>query len=123
MAPNVISVRRIYDEPLATDGARVLVDRLWPRGVSKERAQLLTWDKTIAPSTELREWYAHVPERFDEFATRYRVELQEPERSARLQDLQRLADSGPLTLLTAAKRFDISEASVIADVLKGSPRG
>ena len=81
---------------------------------------MLTWDKTIAPSTELREWYAHVPERFDEFATRYRVELQDPERVARLQDLRRLADSGPLTLLTAAKRFDISEASVIADVLKGS---
>ena len=120
MPPNVSSVLRIYDEPLATDGARVLVDRVWPRGVSKERAQLLTWDKTIAPSTELREWYAHVPERFDEFETRYRVELQDPERVARLQDLRRLADSGPLTLLTAAKRFDISEASVIADVLKGS---
>lgn len=120
MAPNNVTVRRIYDEPLPTDGARVLVDRLWPRGMSKGRAALFAWDKTIAPSTELREWYAHIPERFDEFASRYRVELQQPERVAQLKVLERLTQSGPVTLLTAAKRFDISEASVIAQLLNGA---
>jgi len=120
MGPNAVAVRRIYDEPLPTDGTRVLVDRLWPRGISKERAQLFAWDRTIAPSTELREWYAHIPERFDEFASRYRTELQQPERVAQFHELQRLAQSGPLTLLTAAKRFDISEATVIAQLLNGA---
>jgi uncharacterized protein YeaO (DUF488 family) len=120
---NSVSVRRIYDDPLPTDGARVLVDRLWPRGVSKAAAKLDEWDKTIAPSTALREWYSHVPERFDEFASRYRIELQEPERVVQLEALRRMAQSGPLTLLTAAKRYDISEATVIAQVLRGVPAG
>ena len=117
--PHTVAVRRIYEDPLPTDGARVLVDRLWPQGVSKVRAQLDEWDKTIAPSPELREWYGHVPERFDEFAARYRVELEQPDRAAQLASLRALAQKGPLTLLTAAKRSDISEASVLAQLLNG----
>lgn len=112
-----VQVKRAYDEPSSDDGARVLVDRLWPRGLSKARAHLDEWCKGVAPSTELRQWYGHDPARFDEFADRYRTELREPERAAALAELRELAAAGPVTLLTAAKRADISEATVLADLL------
>src|SRR5581483_8585247 len=106
---NHVQVRRAYDPPEPGDGQRVLVDRLWPRGLSKERADLTEWCKDVAPSTELRKWYGHDPDRFAEFARRYRAELAEPEQAAALDHLKQLARNGPLTLLTAAKRSDISE--------------
>ena len=106
-----VPVRRIYDSPRDDDGARVLVDRLWPRGVSKERAHLDDWCKQIAPSTELREWYGHDPDRYDEFARRYRAELEDSERATALAQLRERAAKGLVTLLTAAKRSDISEAT------------
>ena len=112
-----VQVRRAYDPPEADDGQRVLVDRLWPRGLSKERAHLDEWCKEVAPSTELREWYGHDPDRYDEFARRYRAELDEPERAAAFAKLRELAANGPLTLLTASKRSDISEAAVLAGLL------
>lgn len=118
MADSNVTVRRIYEEPTADDGARVLVDRLWPRGVSKERAELDEWCKEIAPSTELRQWYAHDPQKFDEFTARYEAELAEPERAALLQHLRDLAAQGPVTLLTATKDPTISEAAVIAQMLE-----
>ena len=70
-----VRVRRVYDEPAGDDGARVLVDRLWPRGLTKARADLTEWCKEVAPSTELRRWYGHDPAKFNEFARRYRAEL------------------------------------------------
>lgn len=109
-----VRVRRIYDDPAPDDGTRVLVDRLWPRGMSKERAHLDEWCKEIAPSTELRKWYHHDPDRFDEFTRRYRAELDEGEQADALAHLRGLADDGPLTLLTATKDPDISEAAVLA---------
>lgn len=112
-----VQVRRAYDPPEQTDGQRVLVDRLWPRGLSKERANLDDWCKEIAPSTELRKWYGHDPDRYAEFVQRYRAELDDPDRAAALTHLRQLADRGPLTLLTAAKRSDISEATVLAELL------
>jgi len=114
---NNVRVRRIYESPEADDGKRVLVDRLWPRGVSKERAHLDEWAKDVAPSTELRKWYGHDPERFPEFEERYRAELRDPEHMDAFEQLRGLAETGPVTLLTAAKRSDISEAQVLADVL------
>jgi uncharacterized protein YeaO (DUF488 family) len=114
-----IRVRRVYDEPTPADGHRVLVDRLWPRGLSKEKAQLDLWCKEVAPSTELRKWYSHDPERYGEFADRYRAELTEAKRAAALTELRDLAARGPLTLLTASKRDDISEAAVLAEVISG----
>lgn len=114
-----LQVRRVYDPPEPGDGARVLVDRLWPRGISKDRAALDEWCKQVAPSVELRQWYAHEPDRFAEFARRYRAELDDPERAAALAHLRELARLGPLTLLTAAKRSDISEATVLVEVLTG----
>ena len=116
-----VRVRRAYDPPRADDGQRVLVDRLWPRGLSKQRAHLDEWCKDVAPSTELREWYGHDPDRFAEFARRYRTELGDPERAAALGRLRDSAAHGPLTLLTAAKRSDISEATVLADLLTRAP--
>jgi uncharacterized protein YeaO (DUF488 family) len=96
----------------------VLVDRIWPRGLSKEKAGLEEWCKAVAPSTALRTWYGHAPERFEEFGRRYRAELEEPERAQALEHLRDLARHGTLTLLTATKRADISEAVVLADLLR-----
>jgi uncharacterized protein YeaO (DUF488 family) len=112
-----VQVRRIYDAPLTDDGARVLVDRLWPRGVSKERAHLDEWCKQIAPSAELRNWYHHAPELFEEFGRRYAAELNDPEPAAALAHLKELAAQQTLTLLTATKNPDISEAAVLAHIL------
>ena len=113
-----VRVRRVYDEPAGDDGARVLVDRLWPRGLTKARADLAEWCKEVAPSAELRRWYGHKPAKFDEFARRYRAELAQPERAAALRHLHDLAGSRPLTLLTATRDPDISEAAVLADLLR-----
>lgn len=112
-----VQVRRVYEQPGPDDGRRVLVDRVWPRGLSKDAAHLDEWCKQVAPSTELRTWYGHEPPRYEEFARRYRAELAEPERAAALDHLRDLAAAGPLTLLTATKRSDISQAAVLADLL------
>src|SRR3954465_9534716 len=101
-----VRVGRPYDERGREDGARVLVDRIWPRGLTKEKAHLDEWCKTIAPSTALRKWYGHDPARFEEFNRRYRAELEEPERAEVLQHLRDLARHGPLTLITATKHAD-----------------
>lgn len=114
-----VRVRRIYDEVQPDDGARVLVDRLWPRGVSKQRAALDLWCKDVAPSPELRTWYHHDPDLFAEFTSRYVAELADPVRAEAFARLEQLADRGTLTLLTAAKRDDISEATVLASRLTG----
>jgi uncharacterized protein YeaO (DUF488 family) len=86
-----VQVRRIYDDPETADGLRVLVDRIWPRGMTKARARIDEWCKQIAPSTELRKWYRHDPMLFDEFTRRYRDELTESNRAEALQHLQQLA--------------------------------
>jgi uncharacterized protein YeaO (DUF488 family) len=112
-----VRVRRVYEPAEPDDGQRVLVDRLWPRGLSKERARLDHWCKAIAPSNELRKWYGHDPVRYAEFARRYRAELDDPQRAAALAQLRELTVAGRLTLLTATKRSDISEAAVLADLL------
>jgi uncharacterized protein YeaO (DUF488 family) len=113
-----VQVRRVYDDPAPGDGTRVLVDRIWPRGMRKERASLDEWCKQIAPSTELRQWYGHDPERFGEFTRRYGQELTEPERAQALAHLRELAAASTLTLLTASKAVDISEAAVLAGLLR-----
>ena len=114
-----VQVRRVYDPPAQDDGARVLVDRIWPRGLAKSRADLDEWCKDVAPSTELRKWYGHDPARFEEFTRRYQAELTQPERSGALARLRELAKDRPLTLLTATKQPEISEAAVLAQMLRG----
>jgi len=118
VARTAVRVSRVYDEPGADDGRRVLVDRVWPRGLSKDRAWIDEWCKQIAPSTQLRQWYDHDPERYAEFTRRYRAELDDPERAAALLRLRAFAHEGTLTLLTATKRSEISQAAVLAELLQ-----
>jgi uncharacterized protein YeaO (DUF488 family) len=115
-----VRIARVYAPPTPADGARVLVDRLWPRGLAKAAAQLDDWCKAIAPSTELRGWYGHVPERFEEFVGRYRAELEEPARVEALTALTALSRRGPVTLLTATKVPELSHAAVIAQAMADS---
>jgi uncharacterized protein YeaO (DUF488 family) len=114
-----VQVRRVYDEPAPGDGTRVLVDRIWPRGLTKAKAALDEWRKDVAPSTELRKWYSHDPERFEEFGRRYQAELTEPGRAEALAHLRTLARARPLTLLTATRQPEISEAAVLAELVRG----
>jgi uncharacterized protein YeaO (DUF488 family) len=109
-----VQVRRVYDLPRSDDGIRVLVDRLWPRGVSKAAARFDQWCPQIAPSTQLRRWYGHDPTLFDEFTVRYVAELGAAARSRALAGLVSIAGRGMLTLLTATRDVAISEAAVLA---------
>lgn len=118
-----IRVRRVYDEPSTADGMRVLVDRIWPRGLAKAAARVDEWAKDVAPSTELRKWYGHEPGRFGEFRRRYAAELDRPASRAALQRLRSRMANGPLTLLTATKDVGHSQAVVLADLLRGTPPG
>jgi uncharacterized protein YeaO (DUF488 family) len=113
-----IRVRRVYDDPSPEDGARVLVDRVWPRGLRKDAARLDEWAKDVAPSTELRTWYHHDPAKFAEFRRRYTAELEEPGPREALSRLRVLAAGKPVTLLTATRDLDISQAAVLAGLLR-----
>ena len=110
-----IDIKRIYDEPSDKDGYRVLVDRIWPRGISKKDASLDEWNKEIAPTTELRKWFDHEEERFKEFSKRYHEELKDKEND--LEKLRKIAKKGTLTLLYAAKNPEINQAVVLKEVL------
>jgi uncharacterized protein YeaO (DUF488 family) len=112
-----VHVRRIYDQPSAGDGIRVLVDRVWPRGIRKEVAAIDLWAKDVAPSTELRKWYGHVPEKFAQFEKRYRDELATQAGRTALEHLRTLAARDNLTLVTATRDVDHSQATVLARVL------
>lgn len=114
-----IRIRRVYDAPGPDDGTRVLVDRVWPRGLTKADAHLDEWTKDAAPSTELRRWYGHDPDRFPEFTRRYRAELTDPDRREAVAHLRTLAGSGPLTLLTAVKDLDYGHVQVLAKAIRG----
>lgn len=118
MAEGRVRVRRVYEEPDPGDGIRVLVDRIWPRGLTKAKAALDQWCKNVAPSDELRKWYGHAPGRFEEFDRRYRLELQDPRQAGALAHLRELAKDGRLTLLTATSQPQISEAAVLAVLLE-----
>jgi uncharacterized protein YeaO (DUF488 family) len=110
-----LQTKRIYEPKAASDGQRVLVDRIWPRGVSKTAAALDLWLKDVAPSTELRNWFAHQPERWAEFQRRYFLELGT---SAAIAELRALTQAGPVTLLYAARDTDHNEAVALVEFLK-----
>ncbi|HWS93538.1 MAG TPA: DUF488 domain-containing protein [Mycobacterium sp.] len=110
-----IRVARVYEDVHPDDGQRVLVDRIWPRGFRKDDPRVGTWCKDVAPSKELREWYHHQPERFDEFAARYQDELHD---SAALEELRKLTKRGVVTLVTATRKVEGSHAAVLAKLLK-----
>ncbi len=113
-----IRVRRVYDAPSPEDGARVLVDRVWPRGLRKDAAQLDERAKDVAPSTELRAWYQHAPAKFGEFRQRYTTELEQPGPREARSRLRALAAGKPVTLLTATRDLDLSQAAVLAGLLR-----
>lgn len=110
-----MQVKRVYDKQEPEDGARILVDRLWPRGLTKEKACIDLWLKDIAPSTELRKWFDHDPEKWDEFSKRYFVELKNNPKQLALLDEQ--LKNGKVTLLYAAKDKEHNEAVAIRDFL------
>lgn len=111
-----VRVARVYGEQ-PEDGAHVLVDRVWPRGVSKAALAGVEWLRDVAPSTELRRWYGHDPAKFAEFRRRYRVELDAGAAREGLDHLRELAADGPLTLLTATRDVEHSQAAVLAELL------
>jgi uncharacterized protein YeaO (DUF488 family) len=111
-----IRTARVYDDPSPDEGRRILVDRLWPRGFRKDDPRVGTWLKDVAPSKELREWYNHQPERFDDFAARYRDEL---EGGKAFDELRKLTETGVVTLVTATRDVEGSHAAVLATLLKG----
>jgi uncharacterized protein YeaO (DUF488 family) len=111
-----LDIKRVYEPVSRTDGARVLVDRVWPRGVSKKAAGLTLWLKDVAPSTALRKWFNHDPERWDEFRKRYGAELKDnPEAVNQLKDLLK---KGRVTLLYSAKDTDHNQAKALAQHLR-----
>jgi uncharacterized protein YeaO (DUF488 family) len=112
-----VRLQRAYDEPTRGDGYRVLVDRLWPRGRTKEVLHLDSWARDLGPSTELRKWFGHDPARWEEFRKCYRAELDEPARAQALDDLAERAGKGPVTLVFGARDVEHNEAQVIAEAL------
>jgi uncharacterized protein YeaO (DUF488 family) len=116
-----IRLKRVYEPAMSSDGYRVLIDRLWPRGVSRDQARLDEWDRKLPPSTQLRRWFGHEPSRFDEFRRRYIEELRS--QRPRLMELRRRARSGTLTLVYSAHDTEHNDAVVLAEVLRrGLPR-
>jgi uncharacterized protein YeaO (DUF488 family) len=112
-----LSLKRIYEPATDDDGERFLVDRLWPRGVSKARAKLTDWLKDLAPSTELRQWFAHDPTHWTEFQKRYTAELGRPEAQSTMQMLADKARNGPVTLVYAARDTEHNEAVVLQHLI------
>ena len=113
-----VAIKRVYDQPEPGDGTRILVDRLWPRGLSKERAKVDTWLKEVAPSNELRKWFGHDPEKFAEFRRRYEAELESEPGQEALARLRDLAMQGPVTLVFAAHDSEHNNAVVLRDLLR-----
>lgn len=115
-----VQLKRAYEPPARSDGYRVLIDRLWPRGVSREDAKLDDWARELAPSSELRRWFGHEPARFEEFRRRYLDEL--ADQQAKLRELRQLAREGTLTLVYGARDSEHNDAVVLADLLRRGRR-
>jgi len=116
----MVRTKRAYEPPAAGDGYRVLVDRLWPRGVTRERARLDLWAKDVAPSPALRRWFGHDPARFREFSVRYRRELARSPGHAIVADLARRSARGPVTLVYGARDEEHNGARVLAEEIEAA---
>lgn len=117
MSRSRFEIRRIYDQGLDDKSHRVLVDRLWPRGIAKADSPIDEWAKDVAPSSELRRWYGHVPEKFDEFARRYKEELKHPPAKDALAALRSSAKGKRVALVTATRDVEHSGAAVLLSLL------
>jgi uncharacterized protein YeaO (DUF488 family) len=111
-----VRIKRVYDPAEPGDGYRILVDRLWPRGVSRERARLDEWARDLAPSTDLRKWFNHDPQRFAEFRERYREELRG--HVDQIDELRERASHGPVTIIYGARDTEHNDAVVIAEIVR-----
>jgi uncharacterized protein YeaO (DUF488 family) len=111
-----VRVKRVYEPAERADGYRILIDRLWPRGISHARARLDAWERDLAPSAALRTWFGHRPDRFEEFRARYLEELQQ--QRPRLSELRRRARHGTVTLVFAARDTEHNDAVVLSDVIR-----
>jgi uncharacterized protein YeaO (DUF488 family) len=118
----MIRIKRIYDIPSKDDGLRILVDRLWPRGLKRETAAIDHWLKDIAPSPDLRIWFAHDPKKWEEFQIRYRLELAAPGHAEAMKQIQSLIGDRRTSLLFAARDLDVNHAAVLAQVLSETLR-
>jgi uncharacterized protein YeaO (DUF488 family) len=116
----MIQLKRVYEEPSRKDGLRILVDRLWPRGLTKERAAVKLWLKDVAPSTKLRKWFGHDPAKWKQFQVRYRKELREKKDVLAL--LRHKSEERTVTLLYGARDEEHNEALVLKRILEGHPR-
>ncbi len=123
---NMLKIKRAYEKPAAADGRRILIDRLCPRGVSKAEANIDEWPKDLAPSTELRKWFGHDPEKWEEFRKRYLRELSAPEKTFLLTNLAQAAEKADVTLIYSAKDTGHSDAKVLQELItrmmKKTPR-
>ena len=113
-----VHIRRIYEPPTLKDGYRVLIDRVWPRGVTKQEARLDEWARNLAASTDLRRWFGHDPAKWDEFRRRYHAELLAPDRSAALEALAQRARQGTITIVYGARDEQHNNAVALAEVLQ-----
>lgn len=111
----MITLKRVYEKPAAADGTRILVDRLWPRGLTKEKARVDLWLKDLGPSTELRKWFGHDPIRWQEFKTKYRRELKA--KKPLLHEIEMHARQGPVTLVYGARDTEHNEAVILKEQL------
>jgi uncharacterized protein YeaO (DUF488 family) len=115
-ATSSIAIKRAYDKPGSRDGVRILIDRLWPRGVSKAKLKLDAWPRDLTPSTGLRKWYGHDPARFSEFRRRYEAEL--AKHTEQLEALRAMVKGRTVTLITATRELDLSHGEVLRRILQ-----
>jgi uncharacterized protein YeaO (DUF488 family) len=113
-----LRVKRVYEEPEEVDGERILVDRIWPRGLSKEKARLSDWRKELAPSNDLRRWFGHDPERWEEFKDRYRAELKEAGQMEEVHEISDMAEEGNVTLVFGAKDTEHNNARALESFIR-----
>lgn len=113
----MLKIKRAYDKPESADGKRILIDRLWPRGVSKANARIDEWLKDLGPSTELRKWFGHDPEKWEEFRKRYNRELSAPDKAVLLDDIAQNAEHANVTLIYSAKDTEHSDVKVLEELI------
>src|SRR5690625_2386076 len=119
-----VKLKRVYEEEAKSDGKRILVDRIWPRGISKQKANLYEWLKEIGPSKELRKWFGHDPNKFDEFKKKYKKELQDGKQKASYDQLKNIQkENSTITLVYAAKDEENNQALVLKEMLEAHETG
>lgn len=119
----MLKIKRAYDKPESADGKRILIDRLWPRGLSKTEARIDEWLKDLGPSTELRKWFGHDPEKWEEFRSRYIEELSAPGKKALLERIAQMAGQADVTLIYSARDTEHSDVKVLYELITGIMKG